>query len=346
MTASPAQGSVHTVSGWRALMAMHAEPPPRMTLRKYKGLREAERLDYNEDRIDYASRGTIIGTPTIVSLIKEVRLLVIANRRCDAARQGAILSGPPTTGKTTALLALGRYVETQFRLQYPDLVCSPVAYISLPPLATPKSIARSILGFFEIHPPKSATFDELSHAAFSHLETQRTQILIIDEIHNLTISSRAGAEASDFLKYLSDRTQATMVYAGVDVEHAGLFDGIRGRQIAGRFTVVTARPFSLATEDEAMAWRSLLASFEQNLVLIRHRPKHMQKISSLLFRRTAGHIGSLANLLTKATILAILDGHEAIDRELIDQVHVDFAAQRATNLAALREPEDHGRQTG
>jgi hypothetical protein len=40
----------------------------------------------------------------------------------------------------------------------------------------------------------------------------------VDEIHDLNIATRAGAEASDTLKYFSERIPATFVFAGINVE--------------------------------------------------------------------------------------------------------------------------------
>ena len=42
----------------------------------------------------------------------------------------------------------------------------------------------------------------------------------VDEIHNLNLATRNGAEASDTLKYFSERIPATFVYAGISVERA------------------------------------------------------------------------------------------------------------------------------
>src|SRR6266852_1168695 len=75
----------------------------------------------------------------------------------------------------------------------------------------------------------------------------------IDEIHNLQLATRNGADVSDTLKYFSERIPATFVYAGIDVEREGLFSGTRGRQIAGRFTLLHATAFPDAAE-----WKGLI----------------------------------------------------------------------------------------
>src|SRR6266516_6645868 len=89
----------------------------------------------------------------------------------------------------------------------------------------------------------------------------------VDEIHNLNIATRAGAEASDTLKYFSERIPATFVLAGINVERAGLLTGARGEQIAGRFTMVRTGPFS-----QDQQWITLIAALEGSLRLHRHRP--------------------------------------------------------------------------
>src|SRR5947209_11214933 len=52
----------------------------------------------------------------------------------------------------------------------------------------------------------------------------------VDEIHNISLATRAGAEVSDTLKYFAERLPATFVYAGLDVDEIGLFAGTRGRR--------------------------------------------------------------------------------------------------------------------
>ena len=55
----------------------------------------------------------------------------------------------------------------------------------------------------------------------------------VDEIHNVSLATRPGAEASDMLKYFSERIPDTFVYAGIDVERAGLLSGTRASRSPG-----------------------------------------------------------------------------------------------------------------
>jgi hypothetical protein len=152
----------------------------------------------------------------------------------------------------------------------------------------------------------------------------------VDELHNLNLATRAGAEVSDQLKYFAERLPATFTYAGIDVEAPGLFAGVRGRQIAGRFTVIPATAFAYGTSEQRDQWRALIATLESSLRLHHHEAGSLVRLDEYLYRRSGGMIGSLSQLIRGAAILAMEDGCEGITRDLLDLVPVDYAAQRAT----------------
>jgi len=143
---------------------------------------------------------------------------------------------------------------------------------------------------------------------------------------------------SDTLKYFAERLPATFVYAGLDVDEIGLFAGTRGRQIAGRFTLIAARPFDYGTTGQRDTWRGLTSTMESSLRLHQHKPGILTGLDEYLFGRTSGMIGSLSQLIRGAAILAIQDGTEQITRDLLDLVPVDHAAERA----ASRRPGRRG----
>ena len=116
----------------------------------------------------------------------------------------------------------------------------------------------------------------------------------VDEIHNLNLAARTGAEVADQLKYFGERLPATLSYCGIEVEAQGLFTGVRGRQIAGRFTLISATPFAYGTGEQRQAWRALVASLEDMLVLDRHKPGTLVGLAEYLYQRSGGMIGSLS----------------------------------------------------
>jgi hypothetical protein len=122
----------------------------------------------------------------------------------------------------------------------------------------------------------------------------------------------------------------------VEVEAQGLFAGARGRQIAGRFTVITAAPFAYGTPDQRRAWQALVATLESTLRLREHAPGTLPAMAEQLYRRTGGMIGSLSQLIRGAAILAIETGTERITEDLLDLVPIDYAAELAAASTRAR----------
>jgi hypothetical protein len=149
--------------------------------------------------------------------------------------------------------------------------------------------------------------------------------LVQEGVKVLQLATRNGADVSDTLKYFSERIPATFIYAGIDVERAGLFSGVRGSQIAGRFTMIPTNPFPRTSE-----WTSLIATIENALRLQHHKAQTLVDLAGYLHQRTNGMIGSLSRLIRGAALDAILTGKEKITKKLLDAVELDHAAQNQT----------------
>ena len=131
------------------------------------------------------------------------------------------------------------------------------------------------------------------------------------------------------------------------MESAGLFAGTRGRQVAGRFTVIPATPFAYGTTAQREQWRALIATMDAALRLHQHRPGSLVALEEYLYRRSGGMIGSLSQLIRGAAILAIEDGSEQIIRDLLEAVPVDYAAEGAgTARPAAGRGSAGGREAG
>jgi DNA transposition AAA+ family ATPase len=241
-----------------------------------------------------------------------------------------IVSGASGTGKTTALTQLGRTHERHTRRRHPgDKNRLPVLYVTVPPAATARMLAVEFARFLGLTFTSRANITDVVDAVCHTAAMTGVELVLVDELHNLNLATRAGAEVSDQLKYFAERLPATFVYAGIDVEAAGLFAGVRGRQIAGRFTVIPAKPFAYGTGEQREQWRALVATMESTLRLHKHRTGTLVTLDEYLYRRCGGMIGSLSQLVRGAAILALEDGREQITRDLLDVVPVDYAAERA-----------------
>jgi DNA transposition AAA+ family ATPase len=280
-----------------------------------------------------------VNTPVIRQVVGTSRLLIQLNRHQVSARRGVVISGASGTGKTTALSQLGRAHELAARKRHPgDPHRLPVVYITVPPAATPRMIAVEFARFFGLSTTRSANLTDVTNAVCATAARTSVDLVLVDEIHNISLATRAGAEVSDTLKYFAERLPATFVFAGLDVDETGLFAGTRGRQIAGRFTLIPSRPFDFGTTEQKTTWHSLVAAMEASLRLHSHQPGTLTAQGEYLFSRTGGAIGSLSQLVRGAAVLAIEDGAEQVTRELLDLVPVDYAAQRSAGLRAKRKP--------
>jgi hypothetical protein len=320
-----------TKDGWRRFVDETPICPRMLSLRAFKALSEEKRLAYNEPRLDYHSRLVVVATPTIRNVFTTGRRLVLLNRHQISGRRGLIVTGQAGTGKTTAIAQLGRNHELLVRKRLGTAATGrmPVVYVTVPPRATPKMLAIEFARFLGIPVPRTETQTSITNAVCDLLIKLRVELALVDEIHNLNLATQAGAEASDQLKYLSERIPATFVLAGIDVAASGLFSGVRGQQIAGRYTVTDTEPFAYGTSAQRQDWRNLIASLEDALRLHRHKPGSLVKLDGYLHERTDGAIGSLSQLVRGAAHEAIITGSEAITRKTLDAIEVDQTAEDA-----------------
>jgi hypothetical protein len=325
-----------TKEGWRRFVDRQPIVPEGHNPATLELLSEDERDAIEEARRAYHADLPLANTPTIQKVIATARLLVQLNRNQVSARRGLIVSGASGTGKTTALTQLGRTHERHIRRRHPsEKYRLPVIYVTVPPAATARMLAVEFARFLGLTFTGRANITDIVDAVCHTAARTRAELVLVDELHNLNLATRSGAEVSDQLKYFAERLPATFVYAGIDVEAQGLFAGVRGRQIAGRFTVIPAALFAYGTSEQREQWRALIATMESTLRLHRHKTGSLVALDEYLYRRSGGMIGSLSQLIRGAAILAIEDGSEQITRPLLDIVPVDHAAARAAERAAV-----------
>ena len=252
---------------------------------------------YDEARISYHSELVVVATSTVAEITRQGRLLTLLNRREIGARRGLIVSGPSATGKSTALKQLGRTHELMVRERYPGHATGSRSSTSpRPPKGSPRKLAMEFARFLGLPPVgRGHNTTDIADAVCQVLIDARTDLVLVDEIHNLNLATSAGEDLSDHLKYFTEHLPATFVYAGIDVERSGLFTGVRGRQIAGRCVLITTGPFPCHAE-----WTGLVATMEATLRLHRHQPGTLTGLDKYLHQRTGGMIGSLSHLVRAA----------------------------------------------
>lgn len=311
-----------TLKGWRAFVAEHPNVPQLLPEDTWRALDDGERFAYDEERLAHHAKLLVVATPTIQQVLTGGRRLQYLNRHTEVGRCGLILSGPARTGKTTCLTQLGKTLETMHSRRHPDAAGHiPVVYITAPPAATPKMIAVEFARFLGLPVTRRSNITDVLESVCGVCLRSSTTAVLVDEIHNVNLGTRYGAEASDTLKYFAERLPATFVYAGINVARAGLLAGNRGEQIAGRFSMIHTGAFGRGQQ-----WQALIAALESSLRLHHHHAGSLVEHADYLHNRSDGMIGSLLRLIRAAAVQAVLDGSEAITKASLESIPVDIAS--------------------
>ncbi|AUY53605.1 ATP-binding protein [Streptomyces sp. CB01881] len=311
-----------TKEGWRKFTFGQPATPKLPTPKQYAMLAEPIRRNYDEIRIDHHARLMVVATSTVRHTVTTGRRLVMLNRHAISARRGLIVSGPAGTGKTIATTQLGLAHELSDRAAHPGAHGRiPVLYVTVPPAATARMIAAEFARFLGLPVHSRLNTADIIESVVGVCTKVRTGLVIVDEVHNISLTTRQGAEVSDTLKYFSERIPATFIYAGIDIEHSTILSGTRGAQIAGRFTLIPTHPFPCNAE-----WTGLVRTMEDTLLLHRHKPGTLVALDHYLHERTGGMIGALSHQIRGAAIDAILTGDEEITQAGLEAVPLDVTA--------------------
>ena len=203
-----------TLQRWRRLVAAPPASAELLPEADWQALPVAAREAYDDGRISYHSEMVVVATSLVRQVARQGRLLTHLNKRESGARRMMILSGPQTTGKTTALKQLGLIHELQLRAKHPERPGDriPVVYVSCPPKGSPRKLAAEFARFLGLPLVKRAyNTTDITDAVCEVLIRAKVQLVLVDEIHNLNLATAAGEDMSDHLKYFTEHLPATFL---------------------------------------------------------------------------------------------------------------------------------------
>ena len=311
-----------------------ASKPEPMSLPEYQALGVRAQASFNVRRIERIAGNTDIMTPGLRELMLEVRRAAVTKDR-PVGRTGVVLSGKPTTGKTTA--ARHAMVEGLARhaRQYPEWKKNkhcPVVYVEVPSSCTPKNLMGCFLNFFDMEFTSRMTAEERTELVVDRLIGARTSLIVIDEMQNMAFDSRGHSETQQATKNLMNAVPAVPLYVGFNLENRLDAATGLGEQFAGRSAYVGLEHFTIDNPDERKLWAGIIFAFEQQLGLLAQAPKSLPLLGDYLWARTRGSIGSLSRLLTTAALELIAEGvpeKEVITQERLETVRLDMRSERA-----------------
>lgn len=335
---------LHTREELMCFLGTKIVRPEVLSYETYIALSDTDRITYNDARIEYMNCAILINTPLLARAKKATNKYYAKNFGISSGNRGLIVSGASTLGKTTIMTAIMQWTFAMYRRKHPDFASqgkTPIVYVEVPAGSTGKSLMTAFAGFLGITvAPRSDTMDTIQRRVVSAMKAANTQLVIVDELHNLSATNRGNGESIQILKALHDMVPATFIYAGLDLDESGLFHGPLGRQISGRFSEMKLTRYNLSNPEHAEEWRGLVHSFERALPLAHHKVGSLVKLAAYLHDRTNGSIGSLGDLIIGSAIDILLDPdfpQEVITKALLDEQVIDKAAEDYyTELRASR----------
>src|SRR5262249_6404313 len=147
------------------------------------------------------------------------------------------------------------------------------------------------------------------------------KMLVIDELHNLLAGNRSvQREFLNLLRFLGNMLRVPIV--GVGTREAYLV--IRSDdQLENRFASVT-----LLLWQEGPELMVLLASDAASLLLRRRSVLMQPALATYILARTEGTIGEITTLLTRAVLVVIDTGEEALNRKTLLLVDYTSSSER------------------
>ncbi|WP_157157603.1 ATP-binding protein [Diaminobutyricimonas sp. LJ205] len=325
-----------------------AEPvmPEALSDSAYRKLSDAARNEYDDARAAYLSGGIFLRT----GYYSEARRMLFDcfenNHANNTGNTGTMLSGEGTVGKTTIAKKLMKWVYADYKRVFPDFERHnriPVVYVEVPTSSTGKALMVGFADFLGLTYRPGDSMTSLRGRVTQALNDAGTQLVVVDELHNLSRSTVATGETVQILKELHDDLPATFMYAGVKLTTEGkLLDGPLGQQVAGRFSILEMHRYSIGNPQSKAVWNGVVEGFARNLTLRHQEPDALLEMATYLWERTNGNISSLSSLLTGTAQHVIRNPHiteERLDKALLDTRVLDFAAETARRARIKRKAD-------
>lgn len=322
------------------------QAPKPHTRESLDALTPVEREQYDCDRFAFLSGGIVFDRTEVVTGRRLLRRAMDSNRARNSGHVGLMITGPAGSGKTTTAKSLMRWVFESYSAAVPEWRSFdhvPVVYVEVPARCTEKSLLKEFANFMGIAYLGRDSMTDLRRMVVSALRKARTQLVVVDEVHNLGSRSPGHSDAINVLKGLNNDLNATFALAGIDLTSGALLSGAQGQQIASRFSVLTLERYK--ADGNMRAWREIVAAFENQLYLVEHPRKSLDPLCVYLHHRTGGGISALNELLTgKAMELIRFKQKEHITKELLDDFIIDQHSHSYYESTLARRPSNRSKK--
>jgi hypothetical protein len=274
-------------------------------------------LDHDQERLAYHAQLPLLLTPFLQDALRLGQRLVVMNQARVCGHHGLLITGPPGSGKTTALQELGRRFGQADRSRHPDhFLRVPAVYLRIQPSDSTRTVFLKLAELLPIpRLPKKTSTASVSESVRNALLSSGTSVVLVDDAFTARPSSPRRTGPVDQLRSLAEEVPATFVYAGVEEQGNSPSSAFITSQ--GRLTHLRAAPVPFGT-----GWVRMVETLDQALHLRHHQPGSLVRLAQELHAITDGWPGALAHLVRSAAIEAILTGNEEITEQNLELITV------------------------
>ncbi|MBX9907838.1 MAG: TniB family NTP-binding protein [Beijerinckiaceae bacterium] len=223
-----------------------------------------------------------------------------------------LVVGPTNNGKTMIVEKFRRAHPVREATDAPDGTASmPVLKVQMPPGPDECRFFGAILDALGMPHAPHGRVAAKQDAALRVLRATGVRVLVIDELHNLLSGSvLQQRRLLNLLRWLGNELQIALVGVGT----AEALRAIRSDdQLANRF-----EPFPLPLWIDDDGFRRLLSTLEAVLPLRRPSGLAESAMALRILAASEGVLGEIVSMVTKAAVLAISSGVEAITMRVLD----------------------------
>jgi hypothetical protein len=224
-----------------------------------------------------------------------------------------LLVGPTNNGKTMIVEKFRRAHQPIEAVDMPGGTARiPVIRVQMPCGPDERRFFGAILCSLNLEIGHRSTIATLQDLAVRLMRQTGVQLLVIDELHNvLSGAPMQQRRLLNLLRWLGNELQIPLV--GVGTAEALL--AIRSDdQLTNRFEPI---PLPVWTEEDA--YTRLLSTLEAVLPLRRPSDLVRPALASKIFALSEGVLGEIVAVVTRAAVIAVMSGAEAITPKLLDE---------------------------
>lgn len=297
-------------------------------LEAYKLLSPGERAAYDESRRRVITRGVMIRNDSYLNVRSVLFGVMREHQHGSGGGHGVLVSADSFMGKTTVARILMLDLLTQRLRADPDCVREgeiPVAYVNLPSTGTPVGLYRMLAQFYGLPIGKHETEAVLEGLVQNAVNKCRTELLVVDDVHNLKYGGPYSPKVSAAIRRLGDDINCPILLLGISLEKTGLLVGQEGAQIHARYRLANMVSYERAHMRE---WRKVVVGLVNEMPLLGDNRQGLPKLASDLHALAEGRIGNLNSIVSRAALDLIEAG--APEREVITS---RLAAAKAEEVA-------------